>query len=117
MSLGYLSSVWSVLVIAASLTAAVLVYTVVFPPAWYGWALGIGALVAIAFIVRGVMKKEIVNGLFFAMWTMVAALFMISMQGEGVATGNVVTYVLFGVSLIGVGMLSHTGNNVSTVPL
>jgi K(+)-stimulated pyrophosphate-energized sodium pump len=35
------------------------------------------------------------------------------MQGEGVDTGYLVTYILFGVSLIGVGMLSLTGNNVS----
>jgi len=44
---------------------------------------------------------------------MVAALFLISMQGEGVANGDPFIYILFGVSLIGVGMLSHTGNNVS----
>ncbi|MFO7681764.1 MAG: sodium-translocating pyrophosphatase [Chloroflexota bacterium] len=113
LSLGYLSSVWSVLVIAASIGAAVVVYTVIFPVAWYGWAITLGILVAIGFIARGVMKKEIVNGLFFAMWTMVAALFLVSMQGEAIGTGNAVTYILFGVSLIGVGMLSHTGNNVS----
>lgn len=113
MSLGYLSSVWSVLVIAASLGAAVLVYTVIFPPALYGWAIGIGLLIAIGFIVRGAMKKDLVTGFFFAMWTMVAALFLVSMQGEALLTGNKITYILFGVSLIGVGMLSHTGNNVS----
>ena len=73
----------------------------------------IGGLVALAFIVRGFMKKDIVGGFFFAMWTMVAALFLISMQGEGVTAGDPFIYILFGVSLIGVGMLSHTGNNVS----
>ena len=113
MSLGYLSSVWSVLVIASSLAAAVLVYSVVFPIALYGWTIGIGIVVALIFIIRGVMKKDIVNGFFFAMWTIVAALFLISMQGEGLGTGHLFTYILFGVSLIGVGMLSHTGNNVS----
>ncbi len=113
MSLGYLSSVWSVLVIAAALMAAVVVYTLIFPVALYSWAIGIGLLIAIGFIVRGVMRKEIVNGFFFAMWTMVAALFLVSMQGEALATDGRITYILFGVSLIGVGMLSHTGNNVS----
>ena len=44
---------------------------------------------------------------------MVGVLFLISMQGEGVAAGDPFLYVLFGISLIGVGMLSHTGNNVS----
>ena len=113
LSLGYLSSVWSVLVIAASIAAAVVVYTVIFPVALYSWVIGIGLLIAIGLIVRGVMKKDLINGFFFAMWTMVAALFLISMQGEAIGTGHTITYILFGVSLIGVGMLSHTGNNVS----
>jgi len=113
LSLGYLSSVWSVLVIVASISASILVYTVVFPANLYMWALVVGALIAVAFIVRGFMKKDVVSGFFFAMWTMVGALFLISMQGEGVANGDPFIYILFGISLIGVGMLSHTGNNVS----
>jgi len=113
LSLGYLSSVWSVLVIVASISASILVYTVVFPSSLYIPALIVGAIVAVGFIVRGFMRKDVVSGLFFAMWTIVAALFLISMQGEGVANGDPFIYILFGVSLIGVGMLSHTGNNVS----
>ena len=41
----------------------------------------------------------------------VAALFLISMRS--VPAADRFMYTLFGVSLIGVGMLSHTGNNVS----
>ncbi len=113
LSLGYLSSVWSVLVIVASISASILVYTVVFPPALYTPVLLISAVLAALFIARGFVKKDVVSGFFFAMWTIVAALFLISMQGEGVAAGDPFIYILFGVSLIGVGMLSHTGNNVS----
>jgi K(+)-stimulated pyrophosphate-energized sodium pump len=113
LSLGYLSSVWSVIVIVLSLTASILVYTVVFPPNLYGVALIVAGMIAAAFIVRGFLKKAVVSGFFFAMWTMVFGLFLVSMQGEGVAAGDPFTYILFGVSLIGVGMLSHTGNNVS----
>jgi K(+)-stimulated pyrophosphate-energized sodium pump len=113
LSLGYLSSVWSVLVIVASISASILVYSVVFPVALYTPVLIIAGLLAVGFIVRGVMRKDFVSGLFFAMWTIVAGLFLISMQGEGVAAGDPFIYILFGVSLIGVGMLSHTGNNVS----
>lgn len=113
LSLGYLSSVWSVLVIVASISASILVYTVVFPPALYTPVLLIAVVLAAFFIVRGFMKKDVVSGFFFAMWTIVAALFLISMQGEGAAAGDPFIYILFGVSLIGVGMLSHTGNNVS----
>ncbi len=113
LSLGYLSSVWSVIVIVLSITASILVYTLVFPANLYVLTLIVAAVIALAFIIRGFMKKAVVSGMFFAMWTMVFGLFLISMQGEGVAAGDPFTYILFGVSLIGVGMLSHTGNNVS----
>ena len=113
LSLGYLSSVWSVMVIVLSLTASILVYTVSFPVSLYWPVMIAGIVIAIGLLVRGFMKKDAVNGFFYAMWTIVGALFLISMQGEGVLAGDPFTYILFGVSLIGVGMLSHTGNNVS----
>jgi K(+)-stimulated pyrophosphate-energized sodium pump len=113
LSLGYLSSVWSVIVIVLSLTASILAYTVVYPTNLYAITMIIAAIIAVIFIVRGFLKKAVVSGLFFAMWTLVFGLFLISMQGEGVRAGDPFTYILFGVSLIGVGMLSHTGNNVS----
>ena len=113
LSLGYLSSVWSVLVIVIALSASILIYTVTFPPALYAAALIVGAVLAVAMIVRGFMKKQVVSGFFYAMWIMVFAVFLIGMKGEGVNSGDPFTYILFGISLIGVGMLSHTGNNVS----
>ncbi|MCJ7699942.1 MAG: sodium-translocating pyrophosphatase [Anaerolineales bacterium] len=113
LSLGYLSSVWSVIVIVLSITASILVYTVTFPTGLYLPTIIIAAVLALVFILRGFKKKAVVSGFFFAMWTLVFALFLISMQGEGVKAGDSFTYILFGVSLIGVGMLSHTGNNVS----
>jgi K(+)-stimulated pyrophosphate-energized sodium pump len=84
LSLGYLSSVWSVIVIVLSLTASILVYTVVYPTSLYIPTIIVGAVVALIFIVRGFMKKAVVSGFFFAMWTIVFSLFLISMQGEGV---------------------------------
>ena len=54
LSLGYMSSVWSALVIAASIAAAILVYTVVFPTALYVPTMIIGGLIALYFIVRGI---------------------------------------------------------------
>jgi K(+)-stimulated pyrophosphate-energized sodium pump len=110
-SLGYLSSVWSVLVIVASLCASILVYSVNFPPEWYLPVFGLGIVLALVAIARGYSKKDLVGGIFQALWIMVVALFLISMRDVGAADRFV--YTLFGVSLIGVGMLSHTGNNVS----
>jgi K(+)-stimulated pyrophosphate-energized sodium pump len=119
LSLGYLSSVWSVIVIVLSLLASVLVYSVNFPPELYLPVFLLGVALSAFWIYRGYQRKDVVGGFFLALWTMVAALFLISMRvplgpdGNPVASDQLFGYVLFGISLIGVGMLSHTGNNVS----
>ncbi|MBZ0297266.1 MAG: sodium-translocating pyrophosphatase [Anaerolineae bacterium] len=110
-SLGYLSSVWSVLVIIASLGASVLVYSVTFPANLHLPVFLIGVVLSLLAIARGYTQKNLIGGIFQALWIMVAALFLISMHE--VAAADRFVYTLFGVSLIGVGMLSHTGNNVS----
>src|SRR5690606_20163412 len=111
MSLGYLSSVWSVMVIVASIGASILVYSVNFPANLYLPVFILGVVLSAAAIVNGYLKKDLVGGIFRALWIMVAVLFLISMRDIGAE--NRFAYTLFGVSLIGVGMLSHTGNNVS----
>jgi K(+)-stimulated pyrophosphate-energized sodium pump len=111
LSLGYLSSVWSVIVIVAAVAASILVYSVTFPANLYLPVFIVGVVAAIAAVVRGLNRGDWVSGVFHALWIMVAALFLISMRDVGAADRFV--YTLFGVSLIGVGMLSHTGNNVS----
>ncbi len=119
LSLGYLSSVWSVLVIASSIAASILVYNVNFPADLRQPVFIVGVVVAVAAVVRGYWRKDWIGGVFVALWVMVAALYLISMRvptlpdGSPVPAEQLFTYVLFGVSLIGVGMLSHTGNNVS----
>lgn len=119
LSLGYLSSVWSVLVIAASIGASIVVYSFTFPDNLKLPALIIGIVLSILAIIRGYLRKDVIGGVFIALWLMVAALFLISMRvptladGTPVSADQMFTYILFGVSLIGVGMLSHTGNNVS----
>jgi K(+)-stimulated pyrophosphate-energized sodium pump len=111
LSLGYLSSVWSVIVIVLAVSSSILVYSVNFPETLRLPVFVVGVVVSIAAIVRGASRKDVVSGIFLALWIMVAALFLISMRDVGGADRFV--YMLFGVSLIGVGMLSHTGNNVS----
>ncbi|WP_343420816.1 sodium-translocating pyrophosphatase [Candidatus Flexifilum breve] len=110
-SLGYMSSVWSAIVIVASILASVLVFSVNFPQEWALPVFSVGALIAVVAIIRGFLKKDVVSGIFQALWIMVFALFLISMRDVG--ADNRFVYTLFGVTLIGVGMLSHTGNNVS----
>jgi K(+)-stimulated pyrophosphate-energized sodium pump len=158
LSLGYISSVFSVLVIVFSIGASVVVYSFNFPSEYYMITLIAGIAVSAGWIWRGYNRKDLIGGVFFALWTMVFAIFLISMRvpteigtrmvvdgevdnaetqvtleyaqdnvadGVAVVVGESVTlpvevssddlfiYILFGISLIGVGMLSHTGNNVS----
>jgi K(+)-stimulated pyrophosphate-energized sodium pump len=103
--------VWAILVVIGALGASILIYSAeitsdvatIIPFI----AAALGAL-AFAYYYS---KKHVMNGMFAAMWIIVAGLFLYSM--EEVPDNDVFKYTLFGVSLIGVGMLSHTGNNVS----
>ena len=99
------------MVIAAAVGASILVYSVNFPADLRLPVFVLGVVISVIEIARGYSRKDLVAGLFHALWIMVAALFLISMRDVGAADRFV--YILFGVSLIGVGMLSHTGNNVS----
>jgi K(+)-stimulated pyrophosphate-energized sodium pump len=111
MSLGYLSSVWAVTVIILSLAASILIYSAGLPDTVRQIALYAAAAIGvIGGIVQWMRHKVWIDGLIFLMWTLVAGLFLYSMHP---VADNAFTYILFGVSMIGVGMLSHTGNNVS----
>ncbi len=111
MSLGYLSSVWAVLLIVAALVASIMAFSAQLPEALRPIALYGSFVVGAALLIWQFAKKNIMEGLFYAMWAVVAGLFLYDMAA--VPAENAFIYVLFGVSLIGVGMLSLTGNNVS----
>jgi K(+)-stimulated pyrophosphate-energized sodium pump len=112
MSLGYLSSVWAVTVIIIALASSILIYSAGLPE---GLAQGLLIAAIVIGVVGGIFQwirhKAWIEGLIFFMWTLVAGFFLYSMAPVG--QENAFTYILFGVSMIGVGMLSHTGNNVS----
>lgn len=119
LSLGYISSVWSAIVIVISIMASIVVHSVNFPVELYTPVLALGTAIALISLVRGYLRKDFMGGMFVALWVMVAALFLVSMRVPTLADGTALpaaelsTYILFGISLIGVGMLSLTGNNVS----
>jgi K(+)-stimulated pyrophosphate-energized sodium pump len=111
LSLGYLSSVWSMMVIVLGIASSILIYSVGLPDAVRPIVLYVAIAAAIAGgIYQWVRKKSWIDGLIFMMWTLVLGFFLYEMQP---VANNSFTYILFGVSMIGVGMLSHTGNNVS----
>ncbi len=111
LSLGYLSSVWSMSVIILGIASSILIYSVGLPDAIRPIVLYVAiAAAVIGGIFQWVRKKSWIDGLILMMWTLVLGFFLYEMQP---VPNNSFTYILFGVSMIGVGMLSHTGNNVS----
>lgn len=110
LSLGYLSSVWAVVVIVLSLAASITIYSAQLPAITGQIALYASLLIALGVFIYQSARKKWIDGLIFAMWIIVFGTFLYSMKIE---VDNAFTYALFGISMIGVGMLSHTGNNVS----
>ena len=80
MTLGYLSSVWSVLMVVAALVTAVLAFSIELPDALKPIALygGIAAAIGL-FIWRGLIKRNLMGGIFYATWGVVAGLFLYRM--------------------------------------
>jgi K(+)-stimulated pyrophosphate-energized sodium pump len=112
MSLGYLSSVWAVSVIIVALASSILIYSAGLPEGVaQGLLIAAIAIGVVGGIFQWIRHKAWIEGLIFFMWTLVVGFFLFSMAPVG--QENAFTYILFGVSMIGVGMLSHTGNNVS----
>lgn len=110
LSLGYLSSVWAIVVIILSLAASILIYTTQLPGMLARSLLYVSIGLGTMLLLYNGLKKRWVSGLIQMMWSVVFGLFLFSMAPEA---EHAFTYTLFGISLIGVGMLSHTGNNVS----
>ncbi|MBN1264548.1 MAG: sodium-translocating pyrophosphatase [Anaerolineales bacterium] len=110
LSLGYLSSVWAIVVIILSLAASILIYTTELPGTLAQVALYVSIGIGGMLLLLNGLRKRWIEGLIQMMWVIVFGFFLFSMAPEA---ENAFTYILFGISLIGVGMLSHTGNNVS----
>ncbi len=112
LSVGYESTVWAILIIAATILVSVFIYTVQMQqPIAQGLLIG-GAIVgALAGIWTYRRTRQIDLGIFSALGVFVVALILSTFRAESGAQR--VTFILYSVSLAGIGMLSHTGNNVS----
>ncbi|MGC8874128.1 MAG: sodium/proton-translocating pyrophosphatase, partial [Chloroflexia bacterium] len=112
LSVGYESTVWAILIIAATILVSVFIYTV-----QMGQPLAHGLLIAgaVVAVVVGIWMyrrtRQIDLGIFTALGVFVVALILSTFRAESGAQR--ITFILYSVSLAGIGMLSHTGNNVS----
>lgn len=110
-AIGYESTVWALLIIVMALLLAVSIYTFTVPPQLAPMII-IGAIVAA--VVVGVFlarrSKKIEIGIFGAMAVIVFGVIVSSFQAP---PANQALLIFYSIALTGIGMLSHTGNNLA----
>jgi len=112
LAIGYESTVWAVMIIVLSIMLSVGIYTVTIPAA-------LVTIIIIASIVIGVIagiylaikSKKIENGIFAAVGVVVIGLIISSFKPA--PAGHEFIFIMYSVALAGIGMLSHTGNNLA----
>ncbi len=111
LAIGYESTVWALLIIVASIILSLSIYSFTFPAAFVMPTMivvGIAAL-AVGYLLAKKSKK-IELGVFGAVAVIVLGIIFTSFQ---VPDGNVVLFITYSIALSGIGMLSHTGNNLA----
>ena len=112
LALGYESSVWAVMIIVLNIILAIATYALTIPlelkPIIIGGAAVLGLALGI-YLYRKTRKVE--NGVFGALGALVLGLIVSSFEHAPV--GHEITFIMYSVSLAGIGMLSHTGNNLA----
>jgi K(+)-stimulated pyrophosphate-energized sodium pump len=112
LALGYESSVWAVMIIVLNIILAIATYALTVPselkPVIIGGAAVLGLVLGI-YLYRRTRKAE--NGIFGALGVLVLGLIVSSF--EHAPAGHEITFIMYSVSLAGIGMLSHTGNNLA----
>ncbi len=119
LAIGFESAVWATLIIAATIVLSLFIYTVALPDSLRNVIIGLGAALAVGggfAIFRKTREPDL--GVFGALGiivvTLIIASFKLAEPWAGVNyTWLQTTFVLYSVSLAGIGMLSHTGNNVA----
>jgi K(+)-stimulated pyrophosphate-energized sodium pump len=112
LALGYESTVWAVLIIVLNIMLAIAIYTVTISAAVKPYIVGgavVLALVAGAYLAKKTKKVE--NGVFGAAGIIVLGLIFSSFQRA--PAGHEFIFIMYSVALAGIGMLSHTGNNLA----
>jgi len=110
-ALGYESTVWALLIIVVSIILAISIYSFTFPVQMISITLGITAVAALAIgYYLAKRSKKIELGVFGAMAIIVLGIIFTSFKAPDF---NAVLFITYSIALSGIGMLSHTGNNLA----
>lgn len=112
LAIGYESTVWAVMIIVLSIILAVGIYSVAIPatlvPIIIGASIVIGVVLGIYLAVK---SKKIENGIFAGIGAIVIGLIISSF--EPAPAGHEFIFIMYSIAMAGIGMLSHTGNNLA----
>ena len=112
LAVGYESTVWAILIIVLSIVLAIAIYMVAWPAAAIPVIIAAAGVAAVAVgIYLAVRTRRVENGVFGALGVFVVGLIISSFRPA--PAGHQVTFILYSVALAGIGMLSHTGNNLA----
>ncbi len=112
LGVGYESTVWALMIIVMSILLSVGIYSIT-TPAWLKpWVIGGAAVVGlIAGIFLAVKSRRIENGIFGGLGVVVIGLILSSFHKA--PSGHEIVFIMYSVALAGIGMLTHTGNNLA----
>ncbi len=112
LGVGYESTVWAILIIVLNIILAIAIYSFTIPSNVKPYIVaGAAVLAVIAGIYLARKTKKIENGIFGAAGIIVLGLILSSFQRA--PEGHEFIFIMYSVALAGIGMLSHTGNNLA----
>ena len=111
-AIGYESTVWAAMIIVFSILLSVGIYSVTIPAAMIPIIIGASIVIGLVLgIYLAIKSKKIENGIFAGIGVIVMGLIISSF--EPAPAGHEFIYIMYSVALAGIGMLSHTGNNLA----
>lgn len=111
-AIGYESTVWAVMIIVMSILLAVGIYSIAIPAALIPIIIGASVVIGLgAGIYLAIKSKKIENGIFAGLGIVVIGLIISSFKPA--PAGHEFIFIMYSVALAGIGMLSHTGNNLA----
>jgi K(+)-stimulated pyrophosphate-energized sodium pump len=112
LSIGYESTVWAILIIIVNIMLSIGIYSINMPDALKPWIIGGSAVLGlVAGIYLTIKSKKLENGVFGGVGILVIGLIFSSFQRA--PEGHEFIFIMYSVALAGIGMLSHTGNNLA----